>query len=206
MSSKLIIPFNYQPFSVSVKTGAYTIPAGYYAYVTASVQGADTFSIGGVVALQGVTAVATSGTGFDTANVNLTSGATTTALSYTVLAGYKFQIHASELNGNSLNNSTLTAHSGEVVLRTLAGPATIHQAWVDGVSTLEFAEGNVLTMNHVNTSFNATKELWGKIERTTTINAGQSAGVTTGSFWVSTGTALTTSGGSYTVTLYPNIS
>ena len=34
MSSKLIIPFNYQPFSVSVKTGAYTIPAGYYAYVT----------------------------------------------------------------------------------------------------------------------------------------------------------------------------
>jgi hypothetical protein len=35
----LIIPFDFNPYSTSVKTSSYTIPSGYYARVTASVDG-----------------------------------------------------------------------------------------------------------------------------------------------------------------------
>jgi len=46
------LPFNFQPESVAVKTGSYTIPAGKYAFVTANVVGNSTFTINGSTALQ----------------------------------------------------------------------------------------------------------------------------------------------------------
>jgi len=49
------IPFNFQPLSVSVKTGSYTIPSGKYAYVSANVEGTGTFTLGGDIALRGTT-------------------------------------------------------------------------------------------------------------------------------------------------------
>jgi len=205
MASKLVIPFNYQPFSVSVKTGAYTIPTGYYAYVTASVQGADSFSIGGVVALQGQASVASSGSGYDTGNVNLNSGTTNTTYSYTVPTGYKFQFHSVQMGSYTNSTPSLFIHSGEVQVGSGSGISYL-LAWANGLSNVWLAEGNVVNITQVTTQYSFTKEIWGTIQRETSINAGQSAGVVSGNFWVSSGTALTTTGGAYTVTLYPNIS
>jgi len=53
MSAPFVIPFNFQPESVSVRTGSYTIPAGKYAFVTVNVEGTGTFTIGGTTALRG---------------------------------------------------------------------------------------------------------------------------------------------------------
>ena len=49
--SDIQVPFNFQPVSVSVKTGSYTIPAGQYAYVTAEVRDGGSFLIDGTAAL-----------------------------------------------------------------------------------------------------------------------------------------------------------
>lgn len=51
MSSPFVIPFNFQPASVSVQSGSYSIPAGNYARVTVNIDGTGTFTIGGTTAL-----------------------------------------------------------------------------------------------------------------------------------------------------------
>lgn len=53
MSAPFIVPFNFQPVSVSVKTASYTIPAGKYARVLVNLEGSATFTIGGVTAIRG---------------------------------------------------------------------------------------------------------------------------------------------------------
>lgn len=53
MSAALVVPFNFQPSSVSVKTGSYDIPTGKYAKVVVNLEGSATFTIGGVTALVG---------------------------------------------------------------------------------------------------------------------------------------------------------
>lgn len=53
MTSRVIIPFNNCPSSVSVKTASYTIPSGKYALLTVNLIGTATFTIDGVTALQG---------------------------------------------------------------------------------------------------------------------------------------------------------
>jgi len=58
----IVIPFNFQPVSVSVKTSSYTIPAGKYAYVTANAIGSATFEIGGATALSGSSTTQTTNT------------------------------------------------------------------------------------------------------------------------------------------------
>ena len=58
----IVIPFNFQPVSVSVKTSSYTIPAGKYAYVTANAIGSATFKIGGTTALSGSSTTQTTNT------------------------------------------------------------------------------------------------------------------------------------------------
>lgn len=56
MSAPLVVPFNFQPLSVSVKTGSYTIPAGRYAFISANlVGGSGIFQIDGNTAMQSVT-------------------------------------------------------------------------------------------------------------------------------------------------------
>lgn len=188
MSSKLIVPFNFQPFSVSVKTGAYTIPAGYYAHVSAHCDLADTFSIGGVVALQGNGATAQSIT---TAAVSAVSNSAIGVVNYTVPSGYYFTgqcstssssaptvtiggLGAGVGNGQTSTPQTFYAGSGDVV----SAQATLNTCIVTGVSIRPFS---ITTMALQGTNVS-------------------------GNFWVGTGIALTTSGGRYTVTLYPNIS
>lgn len=53
MSSPLVLPFNFQPVAVSVRTASYTIPPGRYARVVVNLEGSATFTIGGVTALRG---------------------------------------------------------------------------------------------------------------------------------------------------------
>ena len=53
MTAPFVIPFNFQPESVSVETGSYTVPAGKYARVTVNLEGSATFTIGGATALRG---------------------------------------------------------------------------------------------------------------------------------------------------------
>jgi hypothetical protein len=213
MASKLVIPFNYQPFSVSVKTGAYTIPTGYYAYVTASVQGADSFSIGGVVALQGQVAVAASGTGGVITEVNSTATNTTATFTYTVPAGYKFFWQGVTINNyGSVVETYIDAQSssGQLVYATTtpdgfaSGVYGVHFGKVNGCYPI-LAPGQIAGVD-VNITLSILKRIQGWIERPNSISPGQSAGVVSGNFWVSSGTALTTIGGAYTVTLYPNIS
>jgi hypothetical protein len=53
MASSVVIPFNNNPVSVSVKTASYTIPAGKFARVVVNVIGSGTFTINGNTALSG---------------------------------------------------------------------------------------------------------------------------------------------------------
>lgn len=46
-------PFNFQPVSISVQSGAYTIPAGYYAYVSVSCDPSAVFLVNGAGAIYG---------------------------------------------------------------------------------------------------------------------------------------------------------
>lgn len=87
------IPFNFQPESVSVQTGSYTIPTGKYAYVAAHVQNGGTFTIGGATALSSKAGVSS-----DVDDVSL-SGVTNGTF-YTVPSGYRFEGVARVASGN----------------------------------------------------------------------------------------------------------
>lgn len=52
MTAKYFIPFMEMPFSVSVKTSSYTIPAGYYARAIVNLVGTSNFTIDGSSALE----------------------------------------------------------------------------------------------------------------------------------------------------------
>lgn len=84
----MLIPFNFQPESTSVKTSSYVIPAGKYAQVLASV-GSDqtsTFTIDGSQALISGSSAST------VIGVSLTDVAVdTTTVLYTPPAGYFFE-------------------------------------------------------------------------------------------------------------------
>ena len=54
----IVVPFDYEPESVSVKTGAYSIPAGKYAKVTAQVFKNGSFTIDSNVALEALPGLA----------------------------------------------------------------------------------------------------------------------------------------------------
>lgn len=226
MASIVYNPSNAQPESVSVKTGVYTIPAGYYAYVTASVQGADTFSIGGVVALAGVASVAGSGTGGLASEVDTAVSNTTAIFTYTVPTGYYFYYNffvASQTSGLAgydvdtyINSQTA---SGINVAFRQSNAATVYYSGVTGNPIVAWSISGVIVDDQqgpygpgtvigvdVNSTATVTKRIAGTIIRPNSLSGGQSAVAISGSFWVPENTVLTTSGGSYTVTLYPNLS
>jgi len=225
MASIVYNPSNAQPESVSVKTGAYTIPAGYYAYVTASVQGADTFSIGGVVALAGVASVAGSGTGGLASEVDTSATNTTAIFTYTVPAGYYFYYNyftASETSSGSYDINTYinsqTASGINVAFRNSSSSTVYYSglsaspliAWTVGGVIIDdqqgpYGPGTVIGLD-INNTASITKRIAGTIIRPNSLSGGQSAVAISGSFWVPENTVLTTSGGSYPVTLYPNLS
>lgn len=90
----IFIPFNFQPASVAVKTGSYTIPAGSYARVIAQVAANSTFTIDGATALDNdVTPF------FKVNDVSASAGAT---VSYTVPADRYFEGQATCTNSASM--------------------------------------------------------------------------------------------------------
>jgi len=209
MGSIVFNPSTQQPESVSVKTGSYTIPAGYYAYVTASVQGADTFSIGGVVALQGITAITTSGTGGAISSIDVeTTGATTA--SYTVPSGYKAEFFIYNLGGGGgviTYTYTFNIGSFSYALTDATNGVGFYDGTIrDGKATRFCAgTGEVISLAVTGAGVTVTKNIFGYAERPNSLNGGQSAGVSSGNFWIAENTVLTTSGGQYTVSLYKNI-
>jgi hypothetical protein len=101
MSAPFIIPFNFQPVSVSVKTGSYTIPAGNYARVLVECDSGGTFTI------DTVTAVTTA------AFVNIDLAAGSADLNHTVPTGFRSIVSVATtgadtitVNGNLLLSST----------------------------------------------------------------------------------------------------
>lgn len=76
------IPFNFQPESVSVHTGSYTIPAGKYARVIAHINGNGSFTIDGATAIDATQA--------SVVNVLVVNVGISPA-SYTVPSGYYFE-------------------------------------------------------------------------------------------------------------------
>lgn len=76
MSAPFIVPFNFQPVSVSVKTTSYTIPSGKYAYVFVEVYSGGIFTINAVNSIT------------SDPFLNIDYAGTSTAI-YTVPAGYR---------------------------------------------------------------------------------------------------------------------
>ena len=136
MSAPFFLPFNFQPSSVAVKTGSYTIPAGKYARVTATIEGAGTFTINAVSALSGTSFV----------NVDVVSAVSATA-SYTVPSGFSaaitgissaettFSVNANGSNTLAANTYSATHYIGPAGTFTVAGVFT-HSARIQGLQTL----------------------------------------------------------------------
>lgn len=186
MSSIVFNPSTQQPDSVSVKTGTYTIPTGFYAYVTASVQDTDTFSIGGVVALSATGNVTQSLT---TGAVSAVSQSALNSTSYTVPSGYYFQGQATSDSLPAIAIGGLNVGRGTVYTST--SPSTFFAGSGDAV--LVSNTGNTCILTGVS------------IRPFSITTMGLPASAVSGSFWVSSGTILTTTTGSYTVSLYRNI-
>lgn len=117
MSAPFIIPFNFQPESISVKTASYTVPAGKYAYITANVIGAATFTIGGATAISGNASTLLSSTTLDLGGTtgslltNTTLGAGTNAFTSTTV--------------NTTETASFWAPSGTVINGTGTWRATV---------------------------------------------------------------------------------
>jgi hypothetical protein len=190
-----VVPFGFQPNSVSVKTGSYTIPSGYYAYVTAYCDEDGSFSVGGTVALAGQDDVARTTSGSVEAVTAVAVGGTGSTYSYTVSSGYIF-------SGNvffSSNSGTQTLSIGGVQVMSCGSANT-------GASfDITVGSSDVIT---VTSSGSGTLGIAGASKRINTLNITESiAGTpTVGSFWIPTGTALTVSSATYTVSLFPNLS
>lgn len=113
------IPFNFQPESVSVQTGSYTIPTGKYAYVAAHVENGGTFTIGGATALSSEASVAGS------------IIAVNQSTPLTVAAGYIFEGQASGNPGVGsiywVSNLPIRAASGQTISFSGSGSVSGYQ-------------------------------------------------------------------------------
>jgi hypothetical protein len=123
MASPLIIPFDNNPVSASVKTTSYTIPSGKFARVYVAAHSGGTMSINGVIAV-------------DTdpfLNVDV-STATNAVFTYTVPVGYAFYpatfgqtsgfAHTGYLNGNTAASFPVPVTSASAQVTGMAiGPS-----------------------------------------------------------------------------------
>lgn len=87
MTAPLVVPFNFNPTSVSVRTSSYTIPAGRYAKVFADCDS------GGIFTINGVNALVT----FAFLNVDQTASS---GVTYTVPSGYVASVSAIQSAGS----------------------------------------------------------------------------------------------------------
>jgi len=116
MTAPLVVPFNFQPVSVSVKTASYTIPAGQYAYVVAYLQDGGSFTIDGSTVL-----VSKSG------GLSARSGTLTGGQSFTVAANNRWEGQILYTSGTnvSIGGVSITSPSGTMVTGIVLGPSAV---------------------------------------------------------------------------------
>lgn len=174
--TSLTIPFNFNPESVSVKTGSFSIPVGKYAFISTEVRNGGSFSIGGTIAIQS--------TGYAIAAVNVVQLGNTSNVGITVPANSFFEGQISLRNGTGtgdfdIGGNTMQAvdMSLENIFRCKAGPSIDVEADKNGNSADAILTGY-----------------------TRTIDGSES---NTMNFWVPESTALTISGDArYTVSIF----
>ena len=164
------IPFNFNPTSVSTKVAPYNIPAGSYAFVTVEVEDGATFSIDGVTALN-----AKAQTSCNSEADSVFHAASTDTTYFTV-----------GTNKLAILKLIITATSGGVNL--YIGGNLISGSIATGDYTFYMASGDSFRFQSSGgedvTFYYSIHEYDPNITET----------VTTASFWVPTGTALTGSG------------
>lgn len=116
----IFIPFNHQPFSVSVKTVSYTIPAGFYARAVVEADNGGIFTIDTVNAMETAALV----------NVDSYQLANNVNLSYTVPSGYRSEVYfnagASGPTDAVINGNTSTSVSyGTGMVEVKLGPGGV---------------------------------------------------------------------------------
>jgi hypothetical protein len=114
----IVVPFNFAPESVDVKTASYTIPTGKYAYVAAHVENGGTFTIDSTTALS-----SEAGVDGDVDDVSLSGLANGTF--YTVPSGYRFEGIAKVASGNLVVGGVVRTSGTEFVEIKAGSGATI---------------------------------------------------------------------------------
>ena len=144
MPSPIVIPFNFQPDSVAVKTGSYTIPAGSYAYVVAYASRGGWIKIDGSLALDHQSTIT---------NVNVTATGTNTA-SHTVATDSAFEGFVANsvstgwtFGGGSSVPFGVTGGSSHVIKLGPGGSVTS-----DATSSVKYIVGYEFVANETNSS------------------------------------------------------
>lgn len=180
----IAIPFNNDPVSTVRRVTSYTIPTGFYAYVTVFCDASGVFSIDGNAAQQGEDSGAT-GTDFDTGSIDQTIS---TVATYTVPTGYYFQGQVLTVSGSGAVeiDGTPVAFDGSV------NRITPCQITAGTGSNIAMASGSGY--------------LTGAVIRNSSPSDAQDV-PTMGHYWVAEGSVLTESGTVYmTVSLFNKIS
>jgi len=172
----LFKPFDYNPNSVSVKTGSYSIPAGRYALIEAEVRNGGTFSIDGSVALKSVSTL-------------IQASATGNATVFTCAAGRTAEVSVYGRFNAGTGNIVYRQSAGQTIdLSPAGGSNDIHE------SNIKMAGGDTIEL--VQTGAPVDGYVTGKY-------TDDDCNPVVATFWVPTGTSLTLAGDArYTVTEY----
>lgn len=181
MANSFNVPFDYNPTSVSVKTSSYTVPAGSYAYVINSSNGA--FSIDSVDAVL-------SPDGFT--YTNLTTS--TSANDYTITANGLYTIY---LASTSWSSGSVTFYAD---ISQNGGTNFINALNITNVGSNVYGQINVyLEKGNVVRTYKS-----GNSANGNAVMTGCRESIVSGGFWVPSGTDL--DGDRYIVALYNEIS
>lgn len=175
------IPFNFQPESVDVKTGSYTIPAGKFAKVIAQCSGGGYFTIDGTIALESTQA-----------SVSAVSSANTISATTVILGGASAgRVHEVELRIITGSNFWTIDIGGTTYSNAAAGTYNFKIGSGDSLVLTETIGTDVIDY-----------KLFGYTYDKVNINSKE-----TGEFWVPSGTLLNEGGDTkYTVMLFNEIS
>jgi hypothetical protein len=144
MSAPFIVPFNFQPVSVSVKTASYTIPAGKYARVVVEVDSGGVFTIGGVSAVTSSAFV----------NIDTVAGFSGGTATYTVPTGFRAEACFAPASGGA--GTTAQINGNVVEALGLVQYYDDHSIGPGGVMSVVSPGGGVSSVQGVAIPSNAT--------------------------------------------------
>jgi hypothetical protein len=193
------IPFNFQPVSVTTRTGSYTIPTGFYAYVAVQCEAGGTFSINSTVALSGLD-IGAAGTDSDVIAVSAEdtqAGSTVATVQTTVGTDYYFDGFVMYNDGAA--GASYTLDVGGVTIASGAGLSNNTPFYVKA------GAGDTIQLSSSGGGGAKTVKIVGYRYRSSSPNEQQDQHVSN-QFWVPEGTQLSETGTTrYTVSLYNNI-